>query len=134
MLAGRIRQGLGRAMIDGWQQVRRSKPWRVVIRSTQAFLGGAAIVGAALGLGALGTPKVIVIPIALTGFAILWFGSLLGLVGMLVLQWRNFRDFFDAPGRVAAALRRDVFRLHAPPPLRPQGRIQSEGQDGSPTR
>ena len=107
-------------MATEWaERVRRTKPWRLVIRGTQAWFTGAAVIGAAVGLGALGLAKVVVIPLALTGFGIAMIGFPFAFVGMLMSMAQNYQRFsaqaYDL--KVMGILWTDLFRLHPPAPF-----------------
>jgi hypothetical protein len=107
-------------MATEWaERLRRTKPWRLVIRGAQAWFAGAAIIGVDVGLGALGLPKVVLIPLALTGFGIAMIGFPFAFVGMMVSMAQNYHQFnahaYDL--RVMRILWTDLFRLHAPTPF-----------------
>jgi hypothetical protein len=107
-------------MATEWaERVRRTKPWRLVIRGAQAWFAGAVVIGAAVGLGALGLPKVVVIPLALAGFGIAMIGFPFAFVGMVMSLAQNFQRFsvhaYDL--RVMRILWTDLLRVHPPAPF-----------------
>ena len=95
-------------------------PWRLVIRGTQAWFAGVAVIGAAVGLGALGLPKAVVIPLALAGFGIAMVGFPFLFVGMVMSMAQNYQQF-NAHAYDLKAMRimwTDLFRLHPPAPFK----------------
>ncbi len=106
-------------MAAAWlERVRRTTPWRCWVRGMQVLFAGAAVIGAAIGLNALGTPTALASTAALAGFGIALVGFGPAFVSMVVLLARNHQMFnAHSSTSVAAALGRDLFRLHAPPPF-----------------
>jgi hypothetical protein len=106
------------AMLAWLERTRRSAPWRCWVRGTQVFLGGAAVIGVAAGLAALGVARVLVDALAVAGFGAGFGGCGTALVGVIVLT-RGDREMFNAHrGAVSAALARDLLRWRAPRPSR----------------
>ena len=107
-------------MATDWaERVRRTRPWRLYIRGTQAWFAGAAVIGAAVGLDAIGVPKVIVIPLVLTGFGIAMLSFPFALVGLWLSMAQNYQQFsaHACDLKVMRILMTDLFRLHAPTPF-----------------
>jgi hypothetical protein len=98
---------------DWLERVRRTTPWRVWVRGTQACVAGAMLVGLGGVLVALGAPPVVVI----AGFGVAVAGVAAGFAGMTLLLARNYQQFTGAGTSVSRALARDLVRLGAPPPF-----------------